>query len=65
VPAHEIAKVDDALGRPDEALTWLEHAYTDRAHSMVYLRVDPPLVSLRAEPRFLQLVSRVVDEWQR
>jgi serine/threonine-protein kinase len=59
VPAYEIAKVHDALGRPARALDWLERAHAERSHSMVFLRVDPQLAGLRRHPRFARLVARV------
>ena len=58
-PAYEIAKVHEALGRQDEALKWLERAYAQRAHSMVFLREDPQLKRLRSNPRFQELVRHV------
>jgi serine/threonine-protein kinase len=58
-PAYEIAKVHEALGRPDEALKWLDRAFEQRAHSMVFLRVDPQLKQLRSHPRFRELVRQV------
>jgi len=59
VPAYEIAKVHEALGRPDRAFEWLEHARDQHSHSMVFLRVDPQLARLRADPRFARLVRQV------
>ena len=59
VPSYEVAKVHLALGRPDDALRWLERAYSERSHSMAFLAVDPQLQSLRADPRFRSLVDRV------
>jgi tetratricopeptide (TPR) repeat protein len=58
-PAYEIAKVHEALGQPDEALNWLERAYAQRAHSMVFLREDPQLERLRSHSRFRELVRQV------
>jgi TolB-like protein/Tfp pilus assembly protein PilF len=61
VPSYELAKVHEALGRPERALDWLERAYRERAHSMVYLRVDPQLRALRTHPRFVRLEAQVFD----
>ncbi|MCA9738988.1 MAG: tetratricopeptide repeat protein [Gemmatimonadetes bacterium] len=58
-PTFEIAKVYEALGQPEEALRWLERAYDERSHSLVFLEVDPQLVGLRSHPRFRTLVERV------
>jgi len=54
-----LARVNAGLGRSDEAINWLEQAYTDRSESIVWLKVDPSLESLRSEPRFRELVRRV------
>ena len=59
VPSYEVAKVHEALGRRDEALRWLERAFAERSHSMVFLRVDPQLARLRPDPRFQRLVRQV------
>jgi TolB-like protein/DNA-binding SARP family transcriptional activator/Tfp pilus assembly protein PilF len=58
-PAYEIAKAALGAGRKEEALDWLERALADRAHSMVFLKVDPQLAPLRREERFRELVRRV------
>jgi tetratricopeptide (TPR) repeat protein len=59
VRSYEVAKVHEALGRRERALELLERAHADRAHSMVFLRVDPQLARLRGEPRFQRLVQIV------
>lgn len=58
-PAYELAKAALGAGRRDEALRWLRQALTDRAHSMVFLLVDPQLAPLRGDPRFTALVRAV------
>ncbi len=58
-PSFEIAKAHLALGDAEEALRWLEHAYDERSHSMVFLRVDPQLAPLRPNPQFRSLVEKV------
>lgn len=59
IPSYEMATVLEALVQPDRALDWLERAYTERSHSMVFLAVDPRLEGLRDHPRFVTLVRRV------
>jgi TolB-like protein/DNA-binding SARP family transcriptional activator/Tfp pilus assembly protein PilF len=59
VPAYEIAKVYEALGEPETAIAWLEQAYRQRSHSMVFLAVDPQLVRLRERPGYLRLLEQV------
>lgn len=58
-PSYEIARVPAALGDADAALRWLDRAVRERAHSAVFLQVDPQLAAVRADPRFAALVSRV------
>ena len=58
-PAYELAKAALGAGRKDEALTWLERALDDRAHSMVFLKVDSQLDPIREDSRFKILVQRV------
>ena len=62
VPSYEIAKVHEALDRPDKALAWLERARAERSHSMVFLRVDSQLARLRTDPRFTRLLGRVFPD---
>jgi serine/threonine-protein kinase len=54
-----LARVNAGLGHNEEAINWLEQAYTDRSESIVWLKVDPSLESLRSEARFKELVKRV------
>jgi len=61
LPSYETAKVHLALGDHNAALRWLERAFEERSHSMAFLRVDPQLAPLRADPRFVRMVSRVND----
>jgi len=42
-----------------EALSWLERAYREHDHDIVYLKVDHTWDSLRAEPRFQELLRRM------
>jgi TolB-like protein/DNA-binding SARP family transcriptional activator/Flp pilus assembly protein TadD len=59
VPSYEIARVHEALGDTERALDWLERAFHERSHSMVFLEVDPALAALRPHPRFRSLTARV------
>ena len=60
-PAHsnaaEIAMVYAALGAKDQAMTWLSRGYHERFNPGVLLR--PGFDSLRADPRFRDIVDRV------
>ena len=59
VPSYEIGKVHEALGDPDQAMKWIERAFNQRSHSMVFLKVDPQLERLRSRPDFQRLVRQV------
>ncbi len=42
-----------------QAFKWLDRAYEERNEWLVWLKVDPKLDSLRADPRFADLLRRV------
>ena len=58
-PTYEIALVHAALGERAAALDWLDRAYEERSHSIVFLGVDPGLDPVRKEPRFTAMMSKV------
>jgi len=47
------------LGEPKEAFEWLEKAYREREHDLMYLKVDDRLEALRPDPRFQDLLHRI------
>lgn len=53
------------LGDRARALDLLETAYEERSGWMAYLKVDPRLDPLCAEPRFIALLQRVGLEVER
>ena len=59
VPAYSLAIIEAALGNHTEAFVWLDRALDERSYWMIYLDVDPALAPLRADPRFVALVSRM------
>jgi tetratricopeptide (TPR) repeat protein len=59
VCAHAVGALYSALGLKEQALRWLETAYQERSDCMPFLQKDPPTASLRADPRFQELVRRV------
>jgi TolB-like protein len=59
VGRYEIALVYAGLGDSRNAFKWLDDAYRAHDVGLVYLNVDPCLDSLRADPRFEDLVRRV------
>jgi len=61
VPPHDIAMIYSALGETDKAFDWLRAAYRERFSLLVLLELDPRFDRLRADPRFTNLLSRIVD----
>jgi len=47
------------IGDKDTALDWVERAIEERRGWAAYLRVHPIVDSLRAEPRFAELVKKM------
>ena len=59
VSSFQLAKVWHAMGDVPAALSRLERAFDERAHSMVFLRVDAQLAALAGEPRYQRLIDAV------
>lgn len=55
VPPYAIGLVYASLGEKDEAFHWLQKAVEERSTSMVFLRMDPELATLRVDARFALL----------
>jgi TolB-like protein len=53
--AYELAVIQAALGDRDRAFEWLALAVRERSGWIAYLRVDPRLDHLHADPRFSRL----------
>jgi serine/threonine protein kinase len=47
------------LGKKDEALLWLEKAYSEKSNEIVWIKVSPELDSLRSDPRYIALVKKM------
>ena len=47
------------LGHKQEALSWLEKAYSERSPSLISVKVNPTYDPLRGEPRFQSLLRRM------
>jgi hypothetical protein len=59
VPPYLEATIQAALGQRSKAFASLEQAVTERSELVPYLRVDPRLDQLRADPRYGRLVKRL------
>jgi len=59
VSPYYLAIVYLGLGKNDLAMDWLEKAYSDRSNGLVFLKVEPELDPLRANPRFLALQAKL------
>lgn len=53
------AMIYSALGDKDHAMEWLEKAYDDKSWYVALLNVDPKMDSMRSDPRFQKLVSKL------
>jgi DNA-binding winged helix-turn-helix (wHTH) protein/Flp pilus assembly protein TadD len=59
VTSYGVALVYAGLGQSDSAFAWLNKAFDERSHWLVWLRLDPRWKGLRSDPRFAALMSRV------
>jgi TolB-like protein/DNA-binding winged helix-turn-helix (wHTH) protein/lipoprotein NlpI len=59
VTPYGMALVYVGLGEKDQALNWLDKALEERAHWLVWIRLDPRWNSIRDEPRFKTIVKRL------
>ncbi len=59
VTSYGVALVHAGLGDREEAFRWLDKAYDERSHWLVWLTLDPRWNDLRADPRFDRLRKRV------
>jgi DNA-binding winged helix-turn-helix (wHTH) protein/TolB-like protein len=59
VPAYEIASIYATLGEVDQAFAWLERAFEERGQLVGWLPWDAAFDSVRSDPRYADLVSRL------
>lgn len=59
VTAYGVALVHAGVGEKDEAFRFLEKAFEERSHWLVWLRLDPRWSQLRGDPRFAEMVARM------
>jgi len=54
-----VAALYGYLGERDKAFEWIEKAFEERDHWLVYLKVSPVVDILRSDPRFPKLLERM------
>ncbi len=59
VTAYGVALVYAGLGEKEQAFAWLDKAFAERSHWLVWLRLDPRWKTLRGDRRFAELVERM------
>jgi DNA-binding winged helix-turn-helix (wHTH) protein/thioredoxin-like negative regulator of GroEL len=59
VTSYGLALVYAALGETDAAFTWLDRAFAERSHWLVWLRLDPRWKTLRFDRRFAECIKHV------
>jgi tetratricopeptide (TPR) repeat protein len=59
VAPYFFAGIHIGLGENDRAIEYLEKAYEEHSHWLIYLHIDPSMDGLRDNPRFQDLLRRV------
>ena len=59
VSPYAFALVYTGMGNKDQAFAWLGRAYEERAGTLPFLKIKPEFASLRSNPRFHKLLSRM------
>jgi tetratricopeptide (TPR) repeat protein len=55
--AFAVARIHAALGENDEAFKWLREALKERDSTVIWLKSDPTLASLRSDPQFARVLK--------
>ncbi|MGD9629419.1 MAG: tetratricopeptide repeat protein [Pyrinomonadaceae bacterium] len=63
--AYNIASAYAVMGRPDEAVRWLETAADGGFPNYPYFSLDPNLERLRKHPRFVAFMTKLRSQWER
>ena len=63
--AYNIASAYAAMGRPEEAVQWLERTADTGFPNYPYFQIDPNLEPIRSHPRFLEFMSKLKPQWER
>ena len=59
VTPYGIALIFAGLNDKELAIHWLQNAYEDRSHWLVWLNLDPRFDNVRPDPRFQELLKRM------
>jgi serine/threonine protein kinase/tetratricopeptide (TPR) repeat protein len=59
VSTYDVAEVYAGLGKQGLALDWLEKAFEERSRVLVFLKVEPNVDGLHAEPRFKAILKKM------
>jgi hypothetical protein len=54
-----LAMLYSGIGKPDQALDWLERCDSVRNENIILIKVDPEFASIRSEPRFQAILKRI------
>jgi len=58
-PTYYIAQIYSVMGKRDSAFLWLEKAFTNHEMEMFWLKVQPTLKPLHADPRWAKLIDKM------
>ncbi len=59
IPSYWIAMIYIGLADRENAFVWLERAYQERSSWLVWINVEPRFDTLRVDPRYASLVSKM------
>jgi len=59
VTPYGLALIFAGLNDREQAIYWLQKAYEDRSHWLVWLNLDPRFDNVRSDPRFADLLRRM------
>ena len=59
VTSYGVALVQTGLGEKEKAFLWLNKAYEERSHWLVWLKADPRWAPLRSDKRFTELINKI------
>ncbi len=59
VSPYNLAQIHARLQEKDQALAWLEQAFSERDSQLTYVKVEPAFDAIRSDPHFQQLLRRL------